>query len=86
MEVTKSSFSFKLSGVPQGTVLGPILFILYIDDQLDIILTALGKIYVDGTKLIDKITDLPPEDLFNVICWAVKNNMQVNKENLKSSI
>ena len=52
VEGEKSSFQIVVSGVPQGTVLGPILFILYIDDQLDTLLTALGKVFADDTKLI----------------------------------
>ena len=58
VEGTKSSFRLVISGVPQGTVLGPILFILYIDDQLDTLVTALGKVFADDTKLIEKIMDL----------------------------
>ena len=58
VEGTKSSFQLVISGVPQGTVLGPILFILYIDDQLDTLVTALGKLFADDTKLIEKIMDL----------------------------
>ena len=84
VEGTKSSFQLVISGVPQGTVLGPILFILYIDDQLDALLTSLGKIFADDTKLIGKILDLATkaslqEDLFNVIAWARRNNMQLNE-------
>ena len=84
VEGTKSSFQLVISGVPQGTVLGPILFILYIDDQLDTLVTALGKVFADDTKLIGKIMDLATksllqDDLLNVIAWALKNNMQLNE-------
>ena len=84
VEGEKSSFQIVISGVPQGTVLGPILFILYIDDQLGTLLTALGKVFADDTKLISKIADLVArcllqEDLFNVIQWALQNNMQLNE-------
>ena len=85
VEGAKSSFSLVISGVPQGTVLGPILFILYIDDQLDTLVTSLGKIFADDTKLIGKILDLAAksllqEDLANVISWAGMNNMQLNED------
>ena len=85
VEGAKSSFSLVISGVPQGTVLGPILFILYIDDQLDTLVSSLGKIFADDTKLIGKILDLAAksllqEDLANVISWACMNNMQLNED------
>ena len=72
------------SGVPQGTVLGPILFILYINDQIDILVYCLGKIFADDTKLIGRICgilgrDRLQEDLHRVIAWACTNNMQLNE-------
>ncbi len=64
---------------------GPILFILYINDELDILISSLGKIFADDTKLIGKILDLAAknllqEDLYRVISWAEKNNMQLNED------
>jgi len=72
------------SGVPQGTVLGPILFILYINDQLEMLRHCLAKIFADDTKLIGRISDMVTkeglqDDLLSVIAWACTNNMQLNE-------
>ena len=45
-----------LSGVPQGTVLGPILFVMYINDLLDGV-NAGGVLFADDTKIFSCIND-----------------------------
>ncbi len=44
-----------VNGVPQGSVIGPILFVTYINDLLDR-LSADSVIYADDVKLIDPET------------------------------
>ena len=47
-----SSISKVLSGVPQGSVLGPILFILYINDVVDSLPTSTTcKLFADDLKI-----------------------------------
>ena len=58
---------------------------------MDTLLTALGKVFADDTKLISKIADLVAryllqEDLFNVIQWVLQNNMQLRKWHHGSSV
>ena len=51
------------SGVPQGSVLGPILFIYYINDMPDIVKCFI-KIFADDTKTYNPIST--QEDYLNL--------------------
>ena len=51
---TESDLGLVLSGVPQGTVLGPLLFVVYINDMLDTV-SSDALLFADDTKIYRQV-------------------------------
>lgn len=79
-----SSCSRVISGVPQGTVLGPILFLIYIADINQNISSRVSS-FADDTRISRSIlsvedTALLQADLQAVYMWQEVNNMLFNEK------
>ena len=77
-----SSWKSVLSGVPQGSVLGPILFLVYIDD-LEEGVTGNKLKFADDTKLFRKIKEIGDkkklqDDIDKLVRWSEKWQMLFN--------
>jgi ribonuclease P/MRP protein subunit RPP40 len=85
-----SSWLEVLSGVPQGSVLGPLLFVIFINDMDDTVehLTSILRKFADDTKLGKKVrTDKERQELqaaLDKLChWADRWGMEFNVSKCK---
>ena len=71
-------------GVSQGSILGPLFFLLYINDLPQCLYKAKPRLFADDTNLIafgDSITDLEAavnSDLENLRKWLIANKLSLN--------
>ena len=76
------------SGVPQGSVQGPILFVIFINDLPKYVKNSIWKLYADDNKLISKISSEQDchnlqEDIDELEIWSEKWLLGFNFEKCK---
>jgi len=79
-------------GVPQGTVLGPILFILYVNDIFKYVNRCKIQLFADDTLLyvvgndIKEVTEAINDDLLVLQDWFSNHNLKINIKKTKFMI
>ena len=81
----KSSASEVVSGVPQGSVLGPLLFLVLLGDIDKSVSSAFVSSFADDTRVGHRIktagdVTVLQEDLKTIYQWSSENNMTFNSE------
>ena len=84
---TVSDWASVRSGVPQGSVLGPILFVAFINDLPEVV-SSVCSMYADDTKVYNTVKDASnkaqlQDDLDSLVNWADTWQLRFNADKCK---
>ena len=86
---TSSSLPVR-SGVPQGSILGPLLFVIFINDMFSCVSEGTNiALYADDTKIWREIIGYPDHhiiqnDINRLYDWSVRNRMKFHPQKCKA--
>jgi len=89
-----SDFKTVTCGVPQGSILGPLLFIVYINDISTVLRYCMFHCYADDIQIYihfnifnkDQAVKWMNEDIKRLVQWAVRNGLKLNPDKTKPMI
>ena len=82
---SRSASSTVVSGIPQGTILGPLLFILFINNVSEVLVHSKIQLYADDSKLYGDATTIEQcqafeRDILAVNDWLQSWQLRINLE------
>ena len=80
----RSEYATVTCGVPQGSIMGPLLFLLYVNDIANVSTSLLPILFADDTNVfltgnnIDQMIEIMNGELNNVFLWLNSNKLSLN--------
>ena len=71
------------SGVPQGSLLGPMLFLLFVNDPPDTVSSSRATCYADDTKVFRTDYAALQADLDSLVDWSKSSSLSFSQKKCK---